>query len=361
MSTTTETEQRLQQLVDRAAHDRHVNGVLVGVESDDGAFRARLAAGAAEPGDTYAIASITKMFTASIIMQLVDEGRLHPADRVVDLLPDLDLAGLHRHDGVDSTDQLELHHLVHQTSGLADYFAGGVQEDLIRGRDRRYTVEDVIGIARSAEAEFRPGDRGGRRSFYSDTNYQLLTAIIEATSGSSYGQAVHDRIVEPLDLTDTHLSTGDVDPHRPVPLPLRHKDQVLTLPKTLASELGAGGLVSSLDDQITFLRAYHAGRLFDAGHHGTMRQWNRIFFPIDYGYGVMRFRLPRWMTLWRASPELIGHSGASGSFAFSDPASRLHIVGTFNQFDKPARPFRLMTRIVDLVTRTTAVQPRTAS
>lgn len=353
MTSTSEIDRKLQRLVDRAATGRHVHGVVVGVESDDGSVRARLAAGDAEPADAYSIASITKMFTASIIMQLVDEGRLGLGDRVVDLLPDLDLTGLHRHDGVDATDRLEVHHLVHQTSGLADYFAGGYQEDFIQGRDRSYTIEDIIGIARSSEAEFPPGDRDGRRSSYSDTNYQLLTAIIEATTGSSYREAVHDRIAEPLDLANTWVWADDTDPAAPVPLPLHHKSQALALPNALASEQGAGGIVSTLDDQLRFLRAYHDHQLFDAGHRDRMRQWNRVFFPIDYGYGVMRYRLPRWMTLGRASPELIGHSGATGSFAFAAPAANLYLVGTFNQFDKPARPFRLMTRIVDLVTRTT--------
>ncbi len=344
---------RLRHLVDRAAAHRHVHGLVVGVESDDGSIRARLASGDAGPGDAYHIASITKMFTASVIMQLIDEGHLRLEDRVVGLLPDLDLTGLHRHDDLDATDGIEVHHLLHQTSGLADYFVGGLQEDFVRGRDRRYAIEDIIDIARSAGAEFQPGDRQGHRSSYSDTNYQLLTAIVEAITGLSYGEAVHDRITQPLGLTNTYVSTDGAEPRAPVPLPLHHKHQVLALPNALASEQGAGGIVSTLDDQIQFLRAYHDGQLFDPGHQERMRQWNRIFFPIDYGYGVMRYQLPRWMTGRRASPQLIGHSGSTGSFAFSAPAASLHIVGTFNQLDKPARPFRLMTRIVDLVASTT--------
>ena len=80
-----------------------------------------------------------------------------------------------------------------------------------------------------------------------------------------------------------------------------------------------------------------------------MRKWNRIFFPLDYGYGLMRYQLPRWMTGFRRAPELIGHSGSTNSFAFHAPDLRCHIVGTLNQLDNPARAFKLITKVAMLV------------
>lgn len=339
----------LRKLVDRTANQRHVHTLLVAVETDDQSISVRLAAGDGQPDDPYFVASIAKMYTATIVIQLIDEHRLQMNDRVVDLLPHLDLAGLHRHRNVDHTDQIEVHHLLQQTSGLGDYFAGSLQEDFIQGRDHRYTIDDVVDMARATGAEIPPGDRDGRRSAYSDTNYQLLSAIIETTTGHSYQQAVQDRIAEPLELADTYVFDRNVRDRSP--LPLRHRDQVLSLPDALASEQGAGGIVSTLGDQLQFQRAYHAGQLFDPGNHDRIRQWNRIFFPIDYGHGLMRYQLPRWMTRFRPSPELIGHSGATGSFAFYAPDTGCHIVGTFNQFHKPSRPFRLMSQINELVRR----------
>ncbi|NLF77911.1 MAG: serine hydrolase, partial [Chloroflexi bacterium] len=75
-----------------------------------------------------------------------------------------------------------------------------------------------------------------------------------------------------------------------------------------------------------------------------------LFFPLQYGYGLMRFKLPRWMTLLRRTPELIGHSGASASFAFYTPREKLYIVGTFNQLDKPSRPFNFMLKVAAAAT-----------
>ncbi len=338
---------RLQDLADSAADKGHIQSTMLGVQSDDGSINVRVAAGAAEPADAYFIASITKMFTATIIMQLVDEQRLHLSDRVMGLLPDLDLVGLHRHDGSDHTGELDVRYLLHQTSGLADYFAGGLEEDFKQNRDRAYDVADIVNIARTKGANFPPGDRNDRRSAYSDTNYQLLTAIIEATTGTTYAEAVHQRIAAPFGLTGTYV-TGD-ESHSPgnPPQRLHHKGQPLDLGRALASERGAGGIVSTLDDQLRFSAAYHHGQLFDLRHIAEMHRWNRLFFPIDYGYGIMRYRLPRWMTGFRQLPELIGHSGATNSFTFYAPDLGCHIVGTLNDLDKPARAFKLMMKVAN--------------
>lgn len=341
-----ELTERLQDLVDRAAASRHVHSAMLGVCSDDGSINVSTAAGTAQPDDAYYIASITKSVTAAIVMQLTDEQRLHLSDRIVDLLPDLDLAGIHRHDGTDHTDDLEVHHLLHQTSGLADYFADGLEEDIKQNRDRSYDVADVVDIARTKGANFPPGDRNGTRSAYSDTNYQLLTAIIETITGNAYGQAVHTRIAGPLGLEGTYVA-GDALQSSADPLTLHHQGQPLDLRRAIASERGAGGIVSTLDDQLRFSAAYHKGQLFDPRHIAEMRRWNRLFFPVDYGYGVMRYRLPRWMTGFRQLPELIGHSGATNSFTFYAPDLGCHIAGTLNDLDKPARAFKLMMKVAN--------------
>lgn len=169
-STPDELQQRIQALTDRTAASRHIHSVIIGVENDDGAISIRTAAGDANSEDSYFIASITKMFTASIIMQLIDEQQLRLDDRVINLLPDVDVTRVHQHKGTDHTGDLELHHLLHQTSGLADYFADGFNEDFKRNRDHHYTVADIVDIARNAESNFLPDDRNGNRSAFRHLN-----------------------------------------------------------------------------------------------------------------------------------------------------------------------------------------------
>jgi hypothetical protein len=55
------------------------------------------------------------------------------------------------------------------------------------------------------------------------------------------------------------------------------------------------------------------------------------------------------MTLWRGSPELIGHSGASASFAYHAPEPDIFLVGTFNQTDAPKRPFSFMLKVLKTI------------
>jgi CubicO group peptidase (beta-lactamase class C family) len=110
-----------------------------------------------------------------------------------------------------------------------------------------------------------------------------------------------------------------------------------------------GGIISTLDEMLIFLRAFMSGQLFQPDNAGQMRQWNRLFFPLQYGYGLMRIKLPRWMALFRATPELIGHSGASGSFAYYAPGPDIFLIGTFNQTDAPRRPIGFMLQVLRLV------------
>lgn len=347
---TNDLRHEIDRLVERAVRARHVHSLVLAVRSDDGQIDIGSAAGGAEPGDSYFVASIAKMFTATMVMQLIDEGRLDLDARLQDHLPGVDLDGIHTHKGEDYSHRITIRHLLQHSSGLPDYFAGELQDDLAENRDRAYTLDDVLAIARANDAEFPPGDRNGNRSSYCDTNYQLLSTIIENATGTTLTANLETRITEPLGLADTYLYGPDRTAGRPEPLPLRHRDRQLSIPLVLASERGAGGIVSTASDQIRFLQAFHGGALFDPANLARMQQWNRIFFPLEYGYGLMRYRLPRFLTPFGALPELIGHSGVTGSFAFSAPEHGLHIAGAFNQLDKPSRPYGFMSKVAKTAT-----------
>ena len=134
-------------------------------------------------------------------------------------------------------------------------------------------------------------------------------------------------------------------------LPVYHKQQLLEVPQILASMGPDGGIISTSKDMLTFLRAFMQNDLFEPEIATQMRHWNRLFFPMQYGYGLMRIKLPRWMTVFRATPELIGHSGASGSFAYYAPEQDTYVLGTFNQTDAPRRPVGFMLRVLALVAK----------
>lgn len=332
--------QNIQALIDAECEKANAHGVILRVFSGDGRVDFKGSAGAATPETRFPIASITKMFTVALIMQLVDEGRIDLDQTVQSLLRDVDLSGLHVVKGVDSGPTLTVRHLLHQSSGLADYYESDLPSNLKGGKDHSYDLKDVLRITKALPAQAPPVSG---KSYYSDTNYQLLGAVIETVTRQTFDEALQVRICQPLGLTQTGVLHGN-----DLGLPVYHKDARLDVPHLLRSMTSDGGIISTMDEMLVFLRAFMDGQLFMPANRIQMRQWNRLYFPLQYGYGIMRIKLPRWMTLFRATPELIGHLGASGSFAFYAPEPDIYLIGTFNQTNAPQRPVGFMLRVLNL-------------
>lgn len=338
-------EDKLQKLLEAEFSRTKSNSILLSVRSGDHTVDFKGAVGGGAPESQYFVASISKMFTATIIMQLVDEGRLALEDRVNTYLSHLSLDGIHIFKGTDYSHQLKIYQLLHQTSGLADYFANGFDQDFKQNQDRLYSVEDVLDIVRE-QTPFAAPDSG--KSHYSDTNYQLLGALIEAVTELFLPDAFKQRVFTPVEMGDSYLYDYRTPPTTE-PLPFYCGNRPLSLPMAMTSERGAGGAVSTMADSHRFLRAYFAGKLFSKAHFKRMRAWNRMFFPMHYGYGLWRFQLPRWLTLFREYPEFIGHAGVNGAMAFYSPDRDIYITGTLNQLDDPARQFTFMPKVVSAV------------
>lgn len=337
---------------------KNTHRILLGVQSGDKQVDYRGAAGDITASDPYFIASITKLMTASVIMQLVDAGQIQLDALITDYLPDDLTDGIHVFKGADYSKQLKVYQLLHQTSGLADYFLGkradgsSVISDISAGKDTLWTLPEAIEKARQLDPKFEPDASNGKKSHYSDTNYQLLGAIIERVTGQSIAENFRVRIFEPLNMRDSYLYNCATPRDGKQPMNFYNEETELIIPRAMTSFGVDGGVVSTLDDMLIFLRAYMDNALFNSKHNARMRaQWNTVFFPIQYGYGVMRFQLPRIMTLFQYSPELIGHSGASSSFAFYAPKEDVFLIGTFNQIDAQNRPFQFMLKVINAVTK----------
>lgn len=259
---------------------------------------------------------VAKIFTATVIMQLVDEKKLKLDDPIEQHLPHLSLAGIHLFKGNDYSQGLKVYQLLHQTSGLSDYFDGGLVKDFKRNQDREYSVEDVLEMVRNATPSAAP-DSG--KSHYSDTNFQLLGAIIETITGQTLAEVFKKRLFGPLGMMGSYLFDHNDPPRSVEPISPYFEDTKLSLPLAITSERGTGGGVSTLDDLLRFLRAFFGGELFSKIHLPRMMQWNPMFFPMQYGYGIWRYKLPRWLNLFRETPEFIGHAGVWGAMAFYNP------------------------------------------
>jgi len=348
--------QKLQSLLDSQIGKGGLHNIVAAVQSYDKSLDFVGAAGVADPATgaamtpetPYFIASITKMYTAAIIMQLHEQKRLDLDAPVSDYLPDSLLDGIHIYKGTDYCRQLKVFQLVNQTSGLADFEAdkprGGksVLDELIAGHDRAIDTAEALRITRALSPHFAPGTPG--RAYYSNLNYRLLGEIIESITRKSMAVNFEERICAPLGLQRTYLYDWTKPRPGESPATLYLNNAPANVPKYLSSNVSDGGLVSTMAESMFFLRAFFEGRLFDKTFLERMTQWNSIFFPLRYGYGLMYFQLPRyfWIT---PLPEFAGHSGSTGSFAFACPSRSLYLTGTLNVIT-PARPFFFMMNLV---------------
>jgi len=356
-----DVEEKLRRLVHRQVANKNVSNIVVGLQSTDGPIVSAAAGHADADGlvamttDTpYYLASITKMYTATVLMTLAGAGTIDLDAAISTYLPADLIRNIHVIDGTDLGDQITVAMLLNQTSGLADYFGGttksgvSVEDDLKEGHDRALSIETIMDIVRGLPPQFAPGAGSGRKAHYSDTNYALLGAIIESVTEKTVADNFQDAIFSPLGLTNTYVF--DHTEARPKPAAMYFKARAVEIPLAMSSFAPDGGVVSTLAESLRFLQGFFGGELLKEDQlKFMMRQWNRLFFPLQYGSGLMRFKLPRWMSPFMAPPELIGHSGSTGSFAFYEPARGVYMAGTVNQMANPGRPFRIMTQMVRFV------------
>lgn len=352
---------RLQKLVDHQVAKQQVRNIVIGIRSTEGHIDAAAAGHADADGlvamtteTPYYLASITKMYTATVIMKLAGSGSLDLDVPISAYLPAELIRDIHVIDDTDLGGRIAVARILDQTSGLADYFGGttksgvSLEDDLTEGHDRALSIETIMEMVRGLRPEFVPGAGGGRKAHYSDTNYALLGAIIESVTGRTVSDNFRDSIFAPLGLTSTYVF--DHTQPQPSPAAMYFKTRTVDIPLAMSSFAPDGGVVSTLAESLRFLRGFFGRELLTEDQLGyMMRQWNRIFFPIQYGSGLMRYKVPRWMSPFMAPPELIGHSGSTGSFAFYNPNRDVYLAGTVNQMDNPGRPFRLMTRMTSLL------------
>jgi CubicO group peptidase (beta-lactamase class C family) len=143
----------------------------------------------------YQSGSLGKQFTAALVLQLADSGRLRLDDPIRRFLPE----------GPPAWDSVTVRHLLTHTSGIPDY------TDSVVDLRRDYTENELVRVAAGLPLAFRPGDRWS----YSNTGYVLLGAIIRRVTGLFYGDLLQERIFGPLGMrTARVISEAAIVPNR---------------------------------------------------------------------------------------------------------------------------------------------------
>lgn len=284
----------------------------------------------------FAFASITKLFTHAVIFQLVDQAALSLDDKLTDHLPEM--KDLVQGKSGDLTGLITLRMLMDQTSGLPDYEMeaplGGtsiMKQMLIKDRD--LPLEERLSITRKLQAK----GEAGAKAHYSNLNAELLALVAEKISGQAILDLMKAGIFAPLGLSSLAV-------YKQLCAPLFYGKKQVAMPSYMQATLPSGGLMGNKIDLMKFLQAFYQGRLFDPSHlNGSFRP---IFGPVlAYGQGQMKLGAKGVLSPVIPMPDLLGHSGSTGSFAFYDREGDIYLVGTFNQGQQ--RPFARIYQLLD--------------
>ncbi len=175
---------------------RHIPGVSIAIVQDGKVVRLKgygfanveLSVPATE-NSVYQLASVTKMFTATAVMMLVEDGKLGLDDKITDRLSDLPPAWK-----VVTVGQLLSH-----TSGIKSYTS---VRDFHKSARKDYSQREILDLVAKEPLEFAPGEKWS----YSNTGYFLLGMLIEKVSGKPYGEFLSERIFKPLGMTQTRVN-----------------------------------------------------------------------------------------------------------------------------------------------------------
>jgi len=282
----------------------------------------------------FGVASISKLFVATVALQLVQEGWLSLDQTVEHWLPGL----------VKRGDTIAVRHLLSHTSGVRDYLSEQFMEDVLADRDRAWAPRELVAAAGSQLA-FTPGARG--HWSYSNTNYVLLGLIIEQVTHNSLTRELHQRIIDPLGLSHTFVAPDD-----PIPGGLMHgyegrRDE--TMGQHMSFAWGAGNIISSASDLARFAQALFGGALLRPETLAAMQiavsvgKWGSA--DLVYGLGLM------CSVLHATQPTPVcGHTGDLVGYRTAlwyAPGSGLTVAVALNQ--TLANPNIVATKVLDVL------------
>jgi D-alanyl-D-alanine carboxypeptidase len=275
-----------------------VPAVTLAVETPD--LPPTVVASGATPDARFRIASITKTFVATVVLQLVEEGRLELDDP---LSAFADLPG---------TEGITIRHLLGHTSGLPDYgLSAGIGERLLEDREHRWTSAEVLALVADRDRDFAPGTAYG----YSNTNYVALGEVIERVTGTSWAQQVRHRVIDPAGLHDTFVAGSEDWRGGLVSGSFDTDNDGVTdsvgdgpWPSLETSEGPAGAIVSTAADVARFARALFEGDLLGPASLATMTEVGPHHLRhYGYGLGVEIFKPNYETTVWGHGGSLPGY------------------------------------------------------
>ncbi|MFI6168752.1 serine hydrolase domain-containing protein [Nocardia sp. NPDC051052] len=250
----------------------------------------------------FRIGSMTKMFVATVVLQLVGEQRVALDAPVEQYLPGI--VGGNGNDGHDIT----VRQLLQHTSGLPDYLDYLSVEQVLKAPLEHHDRLELVRLALAHPPSFPPGTSYA----YSNTDYLVAGLLIEKLTGLPYAEAIGQRVIAPLGLRDTSVP-GDgtsIPGDHPRGYLAQGNSGLVDLSEVNPSVAGsAGGMISSAADLNEFLAALVNGDLLRPAELQEMMSTRPTgnSYHDAYGLGLQSTPLPCGGLYW-------GHDGGFPGF-----------------------------------------------
>jgi CubicO group peptidase (beta-lactamase class C family) len=256
-------DQQIQGVVSEAADDGFTGAVLVArggktIYQKQIGMADRAHGKPIEAGTRFAIASLSKPFTAVLVMQLIEQGKLKTSDRLGGLFPGIGDAAV----GAVTIGQLLSH-------------TSGIEELTERHLDRPLVAEDLA-TARLSQA---PG-----AFHYSSAGYVVLKLVVEKVSGRAFADLLAERILKPAGMADSGVLRTGVSVDR-LAFGYGKDGKVASLPVKIELLDGAGSLFATTGDLAKFDRALAEGRLISPETQKVMNARHTAEGDTEWGYG----------------------------------------------------------------------------
>jgi len=232
----------------------------------------------------YRIGSISKTFTAVLIMKAVEDKKISLDKKLSDFYPE-----------IPNADKITIENLLQHRTGIHNLtdeveFAGYYTKP--------QTETDLINIIKKYTSDFEPGSKHE----YSNSNYILLGFILEKVYKKSYAELIKDKIAKPLKLTLTEAG-GKINTSKNQAQSYQYVNgKYHILPETdMSVPIGAGNIISTPTELLKFILGLEQGKLIKKENLDKMRN-----FIDDYGYGLVKFPYDK--------SSGFGHNGAIDGF-----------------------------------------------
>jgi CubicO group peptidase (beta-lactamase class C family) len=251
-----------------------------------------------QPDTKHRLGSITKQFTATLIMQLVEQGKLKLDVPISTYLPDYPKK---------NGDVITIHHLLTHSSGIPNMTSfPGFVKDVMRNS---YSPVQLVNISADSALQFKPGERFA----YSNSGYLLLGYIIEKVTGKSYEQVLQENIFTPLKMNNTGYDHhGTLLKNRASGYEKNGRSYVNAGFIDMSVPHAAGALYSTVEDLYLWDQALYGNQLLRKENMDLLFTKHIPSGGGHYGYGWNIGEIPLGNTVERI--ETVGHGGGINGF-----------------------------------------------